>query len=190
MQVPWEGLIWPPTKIVNHGVPGEFQSLNQISLNEITHLMALVKVTGVRRPIQPLSCYQITKMTPVKRQTDEQQILALFEAGDRALMSADVAVLSEIFADDYVQYNAAGQPFTKQEILDQFSSGEIRYPSIVSTRRKVRLFGDVAVVHGSENDEVISGGSQFSVRYLYLDVLQKRNGEWRLVASQLAKPSE
>lgn len=129
-------------------------------------------------------------MTPAKRQTDEQQILALFEAGDRALMGADVSALTQIFADDYVQYNAAGQPFTKQEILDLFSSGETRYPSIVSTGRKIRLFGDMAVVHGSENDEVIAGGKRFTVRYLYLDVLQKRDGKWKLVASQLAKPSE
>jgi ketosteroid isomerase-like protein len=49
------------------------------------------------------------------------------------------------------------------------------------------LFGDVAVVHGSESDEVESGGKRFAVRYVYLDVLQKRNGEWKLVASQLAR---
>jgi hypothetical protein len=129
-------------------------------------------------------------MPPVRKQTDDQQILALFEAGDRALMSADVSVLSQIFANDYVQYNAAGEPLTKQEILDNLRSGNIRYPSIISTGRRIRLFGDMAVVHGSENDEVISGGKRFTVRYLYLDVLQKRNGEWKLVSSQLAKPCE
>ena len=105
-------------------------------------------------------------------------------------MAADLSVLSEIFADDYMQCDAAGQPFTKQEILDNFRKGDIRYPSIVSTGRKIRVFGDMAVVHGSENDEVISGGRRFKVRYLYLDVLQKRNGEWKIVASQLANPAE
>jgi uncharacterized protein (TIGR02246 family) len=132
----------------------------------------------------------MSAMPPARKQTDEQQILALLEAGDRALASADVSVLSQIFADDYVQYNAAGQPSTKQEILDKFRSGAIRYPSIISTGRRIRIFGDMAVVHGSENDEVVSGGKRFRVRYLYLDVLQKRNGEWKLVASQLAKPCE
>jgi hypothetical protein len=37
---------------------------------------------------------------------DEQQITVLFEAGDRALMRADIAALSQIFADDYVQNEA------------------------------------------------------------------------------------
>jgi ketosteroid isomerase-like protein len=125
------------------------------------------------------------------KQTDaERQILALHEAGDKALMSADLAELSRIFADDYVQYNEAGVPFTKQEVLENFRSGAIRYSSIVSTGRKIRLLGDTAVVHGSETDEVEAGGKRFTVRYVYLDVLQKRDGEWKLVASQLARPVE
>ena len=120
---------------------------------------------------------------------DEQQILALHEAGDRALMSADLAVLAQIFADDYVQYNEAGKAFTKQDVLESFRSGAIRYPSIVSTGRQIRVFGDTAIVHGAESDEVESGGKRFSVRYVYLDVLRKQNGEWKLVASQLARPT-
>jgi ketosteroid isomerase-like protein len=125
-----------------------------------------------------------------EQQTEEQQILALHEAGDKALMSADVAVLAQIFADDYVQYNEAGKAFTKQDVLNNFRTGAIRYPSIVSTGRKIRLFGDTAVVHGSESDEVESDGKRFSVRYVYLDVLRKCAGEWKLVASQLARPME
>jgi len=123
-------------------------------------------------------------------QNDEAQILALHEAGDKALMSADLAVLARIFADDYVQYNESGKAFTKQDVLNNFRTGAIRYPSIVSTGRKIRVCGEMAVVHGSESDEVEAGGKRFSVRYLYLDVLQKRNGEWKLVASQLARPAE
>ena len=123
-----------------------------------------------------------------QKQNDEEQILALHEAGDRALMSADVAALAQIFADDYVQYNESGKAFTKQDVLESFRSGAIRYPSIVSTGRKIRIFGDTAVVHGAESDEVESDGRRFSVRYVYLDVLRKHNGEWKIVASQLARP--
>lgn len=126
---------------------------------------------------------------PHKR-TDEQQILALFEAGDQALMKADIAALSGIFADDYIQYSPAGQPSTKLDILDSLRDGSILYPSIVSTGRTIRIFDDMAVVHGSEDDEVIAGGKRSKVRYLYLDVLLKRNEKWEIVASQLVKPSD
>src|SRR5450759_444858 len=125
-----------------------------------------------------------------QQQNDEQQILALHEAGDKALMSADLAVLAQIFADDYVQYNESGKAFTKQDVLNNFRAGAIRYPSIVSTGRKIRVFGDTEVVHGSESDEVEVDGKRFAVRYVYLDVLRKRDGEWKLVASQLARAME
>jgi uncharacterized protein (TIGR02246 family) len=121
---------------------------------------------------------------------DEREIESLYQIGDAALMRADVAALAEILADDYVQYNDAGQPFTRQQILENFRTGAVRYPSIVSTGRTIRLFGDMAVVHGSEDDEVETDGRKFSVRYMYLDVLLKRAGTWKLVASQLARPRE
>jgi ketosteroid isomerase-like protein len=123
-------------------------------------------------------------------ENDEEQILALHEAGDKALMSADLTVLGKIFADDYVQYNESGKAFTKQDVLNNFRSGVIRYPSIISTGRRIRVFGDTAVVHGSESDEVEIGGKRSAVRYVYLDVLRKCDGEWKLVASQLARPMD
>ena len=105
-------------------------------------------------------------------------------------MTADLAMLERIFAEDYVQYNESGKAFTKQDVLNNFRTGAIRYPSIVSTSRKIRIFGDTAVVHGSESDEVEVGGKKSEVRYIYLDVLRKRDGEWKLIASQLARPVE
>jgi ketosteroid isomerase-like protein len=130
------------------------------------------------------------KNNPQQNAEDEAQILALHEAGDKALMNADLAVLERIFSDDYVQYNESGKAFTKQEVLDNFRTGAIRYPSIVSTGRKIRMFGDTAVVHGSESDQVEINGKRMTVRYVYLDVLRKYNGEWKLAASQLARPVE
>ena len=86
--------------------------------------------------------------------------------------------------------NEAGKALTKQDVLKNFRTGAIRYPSIVSTGRKIRVFGDTAVVHGSESDEVEVNGKRLAVRYVYLDVLRKFDGEWRLVASQLPRPME
>jgi len=118
---------------------------------------------------------------------DERQIIQLFEAGDRALISADVAELSRVFADDYLQYNASGERSTRQGVIDNLTSGRIRYLSMTSTGRRIRLLrDDVAIVHGSEEDEVERGGSRFSVRYIYMDVVMKREGRWQIVGSQLA----
>ena len=121
--------------------------------------------------------------------TDEQQILKLFEEGDRALVAGDTAELSRIFADDYVQYDESGRPSTKCDVIEKLSSGAIRYVSMVSTGRNIRLLrDDVALVHGTEDDLVEQDGQRFPVRYVYLDVVVKRDGRWQIVGSQLAKP--
>ena len=123
------------------------------------------------------------------QESDEQQILKLFEDGDRALIAADIAELSRIFADDYVQYDESGESHTKQDVINNLKTGALRYLSMTSTGRRIRLFSDdLAIVHGSEEDDVEQGGQRFPVSYVYMDVVVKRAGKWQIVASQLAKP--
>jgi len=125
-------------------------------------------------------------MLPVE--AERQQILKLFEDGDRALVTADVAELSRIFADDYLQHDESGKSFTKQDVIDNLKSGAIRYIAMISTGRQIRILNEnVAVVHGAEVDEVEQGGKRFPVRYIYMDVVVKRDGRWQITASQLAK---
>ena len=120
---------------------------------------------------------------------DEQQILKLFEDGDRALLSANVSELMRIYAEDYVQYDESGVSSTRQNLIEKLSSGKVRFLSMISTGRRVRLLrDDVAVVHGSEQDDIEQEGQRFPVEYIYMDVVMKRAGRWQILASQLAKP--
>ncbi len=117
--------------------------------------------------------------------------MKLFEDGDRALIAADVEAMSRIYADDYVQYDESGNTSTRLDLIENLSSGRIRFVSMVSIGRRIRLLrDDVAIVHGSEDDVVEQGGRRFLARYVYLDVVMKRNGQWQIVGSQLAKPGE
>ncbi len=121
---------------------------------------------------------------------DEQQILKLFVDGDRALIAADVAELSRIYTDDYVQYDEAGNTSKKSDVIENAKSGKTRYVSMISIGRRIRVLrDDVAIVHGAEDDLVEQGGQRYSVRYIYMDVVMKRDGSWQIVGSQLAKPS-
>ncbi len=120
---------------------------------------------------------------------DEQQILKLFEDGDRALIAGDVAELSRIYADDYVQYDESGETSTKSDLIQKLTSGTLRLVSMTSTGRRIRILrDDVAIVHGSEDDIVEQGGKRFPARYVYMDVVVKRSGRWQIVGSQLARP--
>jgi uncharacterized protein (TIGR02246 family) len=120
---------------------------------------------------------------------DELEIVKLFEDGDHALMAADAAEMQRIYADDYVQYDETGRLSTRDEVIGNLTSGKVRFVSMKSTGRRVRLLRtDVAIVHGSEEDEVEQDSRRSSIRYIYMDVVMKRDGRWQIVASQLTKP--
>jgi uncharacterized protein (TIGR02246 family) len=120
---------------------------------------------------------------------DKRQIIELFEDGDRALMAADAAEMMRVYADDYVQQDGSGKTFTREEVIRNLTLGMIRFVSMTSTGRHVRfLRDDIAIVQGSEEDVVEQGGKRLTIRYVYMDVVEKRDGRWQIVASQLSKP--
>ena len=118
--------------------------------------------------------------------SDEQEIIQLFEDGDRALIAADVREIERIYAEDYMQADESGALSSRADLIQKLTAGKIRFLAMKSTGRQVRLLGDFAIVHGSEEDEIEREGEQISVSYVYMDVVLRRNGAWQIIASQLA----
>lgn len=54
-------------------------------------------------------------------QSDDEQILRLFEDGDRALIAADVEEPRRVDADDCVQQDEAGTTSTRQDVIDRLT---------------------------------------------------------------------
>ncbi len=52
---------------------------------------------------------------------------------------------------------------------------------------KVRVFGDTAVVTGTDDEIIMEAGKKSSDHYAWTDVFVKRNGKWLAVASQTAQ---
>ncbi len=120
---------------------------------------------------------------------DEEEIIKLFQDGDRALMSANVREIERIYAADYLQTDESGVLATRADLIQKLTSGKFRFLAMKSTGRRVRMLGDFAIVHGSEEDEIEREGERTFVRYVYMDVLARAAGGWQIIASQLATPS-
>lgn len=104
-------------------------------------------------------------------------------------MSAEVDELERIYAEDYVQYDESGRSSTRQDLIRKLTTGAIRFVSMKSTGRSIRILrDDMGIVHGSEVDEVEQDAKRFTVHYIYTDVVMKRHGYWQIVASQLTRP--
>jgi hypothetical protein len=121
----------------------------------------------------------------------KEQIPDLFEDGDRALIAVDIAELSRIFADDYVQYDESARALankTWSTISVPARAATLPcVPPVVASDHWEKTW---QFVQGSEEDEIEQGGRRSLIRYVYTDIVMRRDGKWQSVASQLARPVE
>jgi ketosteroid isomerase-like protein len=103
---------------------------------------------------------------------------------NRADQAGDVERFKELLADDfvvqtpgvtrdkagYLEYIAEPRPFSDLALLDA----------------RVRILGDVALIHGRTSYTMVSDGVEHEA--LYTDVYQKCDGTWRCVAACAIAP--
>jgi ketosteroid isomerase-like protein len=100
-----------------------------------------------------------------------------------AAQKKDAATLDRILADDWVGQGPTGIA-TKAEALADLKSGDNTLESITLGDMKVRVFGDTAVVTGSDDEKSSYKGKDTSGHYTWTDVFVKRQGRWQASASQ------
>jgi ketosteroid isomerase-like protein len=113
-----------------------------------------------------------------------QTLQAIEQAWLNAEKNHDAAAFEKLVADDWIAISPDGKSETKAE-----RAAEIKTAHIVSASlgdMKVRVFGDTAVVTGTDDEIAMEDGKKSSDHYVWTDVFVKRNGKWLAVASQTA----
>jgi ketosteroid isomerase-like protein len=113
----------------------------------------------------------------------EQALMQMERDWTEAQLKKDAARLDKILADDWVGQGPPGIT-TKAQTLEELKSGDYKLDSITLGDMKVRVFGDTAVVTGSDDEKSSSKGKDTSGHYTWTDVFAKRRGRWQAVASQ------
>jgi uncharacterized protein (TIGR02246 family) len=114
----------------------------------------------------------------------EQQIKALEEGRNRAILSGNAAAMDRMTADDYTFITLRGELRTKSEILKGFQSGSFKYESREISDLNVRVYGDTAVVVGRSIQKGAENGKDYSGDYRFTRVYVKQRGRWVTVALQ------
>ncbi len=119
----------------------------------------------------------------------EQQ--AVEKVDDEILDAArrgDAAVFEKILADNFTRIGWDGQMLTKAETVDLYKSGRIKWDTIDLKNRKVRMFGNTAIVTREINVKGHQGSNEFSGTYRDTAVYVKmKNGQWQYVSFQTTK---
>jgi ketosteroid isomerase-like protein len=116
--------------------------------------------------------------------TAVDEIKALEEARNQALLHGDVAALDKMTSDDYTFVTLRGEMRTKSEILKGFASGSFKYESRQIFDLNVRVYGDTAVVTGRSIQKGTENSKDYSGSYWFTRVYIKQDGHWVSVALQ------
>jgi ketosteroid isomerase-like protein len=106
-----------------------------------------------------------------------------------AAQKKDADTLNRILAEDWVGQGPTGA-VTKAQALAELKSGESTLDSITLGDMKVRVFGDTAVVAGTDDEKSSYKGKDTSGHYTWTDVFLKHQGKWQAVASQSTRTAE
>jgi ketosteroid isomerase-like protein len=100
--------------------------------------------------------------------------------------------VAEILADDWVGLGRFGKTSDKARVLARMKA-EPPHETIEHFEVgpiTVHIFGDAAVVMGSQTEKSTRNGKNISGKYAWMDVFVMRDGKWKAVASQSAKVPE
>ena len=105
----------------------------------------------------------------------------------QAMVAVDIEKLNRIFADDWTSIGASGAVVTKEKVLHDFKSGVDRLEAFELGSMDVQVKSTVAVVHGSVTEKRTRAGRDVGGEYVWMDLMEKRNGTWVVVRSAGAK---
>ena len=100
------------------------------------------------------------------------------------MTAKDYKALATILADDLVYTHSSAAVDSKASYLDSLTSGRVTYKVIKPANLQVRVFGDIAVIHGEAAMEVDSNGQAIVNTLRFTDIWARRDGRWQMVAWQ------
>jgi hypothetical protein len=106
------------------------------------------------------------------------EVLRAFRAAGDAQVRKDKSALEQLFADDYSYIHSNGIVANKAEEIAAATSADMNLTSLTFSDLKARLYGDAAIVTGTETLLGTAKGYVPGPRRL-TDVLVKRGGRWQ-----------
>ena len=115
------------------------------------------------------------------RQVDDERI--------RAQIGADAAALDRLYADDFIGVGPSGTVRTKAQVISDFTSGDLKFQSIVTDEVQVRVYENTAVETGLSTMVGQDKGKAVPRDTRFTRVWVKQEGRWRLVANHYSARS-
>lgn len=111
----------------------------------------------------------------------EQEVNKLLDEWTEVSLRNDTVALERLLGDDFVITYINGYTNSKAEFIETFKSGARKILSLKG-ERKIRVYGDTALVIGDMTDVSKIGGRDSQLYYRWSSVLVKRQERWQVVS--------
>lgn len=127
-------------------------------------------------------------MPRAQRHHSRDEIFKLEQAWRDALMQRNPQLLQGLLADDYIAITPNGSLESKQQTLEHLRSGALHFTSIEPFDRKVRFYGNTAVVTSRVQVVGNAGDGELTGSYRYTRVyVRDARGAWKAVSFEASR---
>ncbi len=116
----------------------------------------------------------------------EHDLEQIAEAWATAERDGDTAFMQRTLADDFEAIGPRGFMLNKEQWLQRFQSGNLKYECLEWDEVTVRPYGDAAVVTGRERQKVNYQGQPMESELRTTLVWVKQGGHWLLANAQMS----
>lgn len=139
-----------------------------------------------------LAFFAVPLCTPAqkvqKHEHRHREIDQLEETWRNAVLSSDTSAMAPLLADDYTAITANGTLQTKEDWLANLRSGRIHITTLDISDRRVRFYGDTAVVtslaqvQGTGSEGEVFGSFRYTRVYV-----RNPQGKWKIVSFEASR---
>jgi hypothetical protein len=106
---------------------------------------------------------------------------------DEAQIHGSRAELERWLADDYLLVNSTGALETKAQLIADYTAPGFTLEPFTIEQPVHKWWRDGAVMGGVATLRGMDGGKRYEVRLRFADIWAKRNGQWRVIYTQVSK---
>jgi ketosteroid isomerase-like protein len=124
----------------------------------------------------------------VKAQSrDEREVEVAVKTFNKAIVDADKSVLENLTAEELSYGHSGGKMQNKSEFVEDIMHGPFDFLSIDVANQEIKLSKNVAIVRHLLSFKALNNGTPVNLELGNLVVLQKENGQWKILARQAFK---
>jgi hypothetical protein len=116
--------------------------------------------------------------------SSDKEILGLEDKRFGAMIARDFKGLEAMLHCELIYTYSSAVTDTKASGLDSMTSGRAKYKSVQCSDRKVRIFGDIALVTGRAAIEAEINGQPRQLKLVFLNAWARTPLGWKFVAWQ------